>query len=85
MELNPLKYFTGYKISIINQFAPPPYGGGNQFLLALNKWGKKAGYDIGPNKIGINTKFVLFNSFNFDMNWLSKKLKKKKIFYSSQG
>ncbi len=78
MELNPLKYFTGYKISIINQFAPPPYGGGNQFLLALNKWVKKAGYDIGPNKIGINTKFVLFNSFNFDMNWLSKKLKKKK-------
>ena len=78
MVINPLKYFSGYEISIINHFVPPPYGGGNQFLLALKKYIKKRRIDVGPNIIGFKTKKILFNSFNFDMKWLSEKLKKNK-------
>lgn len=62
----------GPQISIFHQFQKPPYGGGNQFLLALTKELKKRGFDIGNNAIGAKTKAVLFNSFEFDKNKMEK-------------
>lgn len=64
--------FFGPEISIFHQFQKPPYGGGNQFLLALAKEFKKRGFDVGANTIGKNTKAVLFNSFEFDKQKLEK-------------
>ncbi|MFZ3020489.1 MAG: glycosyltransferase family 4 protein [Minisyncoccia bacterium] len=72
----------GPEISIFHEFHKPPYGGGNQFLLALTKELIKKGYDVGANKIGRKTKVVMFNSFNFDfdkLSILSKKYKTRMI------
>jgi glycosyltransferase involved in cell wall biosynthesis len=62
---------NGPKICIFHQFHKPPYGGGNQFLLALEKELQRQGRDVGRNSAGRNTKVCLFNSFNFDFDKLS--------------
>jgi len=64
----------GPEISIVHQFHKPPYGGGNQFLLALKNSILGLGYDIGAMRIGPHTRYVLFNSFNFNMDELRRKL-----------
>jgi glycosyltransferase involved in cell wall biosynthesis len=66
----------GPEICIFHEFHKPPYGGGNQFLLALIKELRKQGVDVGTMRIGSHTKTVLFNSFNFDFNKLSKAYEK---------
>ncbi len=71
-----IQRLKGPNISIFHEFHHPPYGGGNQFLLALEKEFKKRGFSVGRNKIGKATKIVLFNSFNFDFEKLSN-LKKR--------
>ncbi|MBX4199199.1 glycosyltransferase family 4 protein [Candidatus Parcubacteria bacterium] len=63
---------NGPEISIFHKFQKPPYGGGNQFLMALTKEIKSRGVDIGQNAIGPSTKSVLFNSFEFDKNDLAR-------------
>ena len=70
--LNKFKHLAyGPEISIFHEFHKPPYGGGNQFLIALEKELKRMGHDVGRNKIGNQTKVCLFNSFNFDFAQLS--------------
>lgn len=64
----------GPRISIVHEFMKPPYGGGNQFLLALKGEFRRRGLDVGASRIGPRTKHVLFNSFNFDMDWLRYRL-----------
>ncbi|NIZ00162.1 glycosyltransferase family 4 protein [Thalassospira lucentensis] len=66
--------FYGAEYSIIHEFRPPPYGGGNQFLLAVKHELERRGIDVCAGQIGKNTRKVLFNSFNFDMNWLREQL-----------
>ena len=60
----------GPDLSIIHEFKKPPYGGGNQFLLALKAQFERMGVDVGARRVGARTTKVLFNSFNFDMDWL---------------
>lgn len=73
MILNKLKHWlNGSEVVIFHEFHKPPYGGGNQFLMALEKELLKLGIDVGRNTVGRNTKVIMFNSFNFDY----KKLKK---------
>ncbi len=67
-ELNKLVF--GGNIAIFHEFHKPPYGGGNQFLLALKKSFEDQGCTVSVNYIGVNTKACLFNSFNFDFNKL---------------
>lgn len=57
---------NGPEITIFHKFKKPPYGGGNQFLLALAKELKRQGHDVGDNTLGRKTKAVIFNSFEFD-------------------
>lgn len=64
----------GPPITLLNEFKPPPYGGGNQFLSALIKSWKKVGMPIYANRIGPSTRYILFNSYNFDMDWLRGKV-----------
>jgi len=56
-------------ITILHTFHKPPWGGGNQFLIALKKAMQAKGWKIST-KLKSNNKICLFNSFLFDMNIL---------------
>jgi glycosyltransferase involved in cell wall biosynthesis len=66
------------KISIYFQFKKPPWGGGNQFLLALSKWLKKNGWSV-DNVMASNSKVFLFNSFHIDFKEVNKLKKSAKL------
>ena len=53
-------------VSVFHDFHHPPYGGGNQFMLALTAELERNGYKIERNKLSDSTEVCLFNSFNFD-------------------
>ncbi len=69
----------GPTISIVHQFHRPPYGGGNQFLLALMNEFRRRDQDVGARHIGPRTRYVLFNSFNFDMENLRARLQNRHL------
>jgi glycosyltransferase involved in cell wall biosynthesis len=60
------RWLFGFEVAIIHQFHRPPYGGGNQFLLALRGELQRRGFDVGANRVGRRTRACLFNSFNFE-------------------
>lgn len=64
------RFLNGPEITIFHEFHKPPYGGGNQFLMALEKEFIKKGKDVGRNNVGKNTRVCLFNSYNFDFEKL---------------
>ena len=53
-------------LAIFHDFRPPPYGGGNQFLLALVRELEGRGLVVEVNRLSGRTRACLFNSFNFD-------------------
>lgn len=53
-------------ISIFHEFAPPPAGGGHQFMRALWVEFERRGFRVEGNTISRTTSACLFNSFNFD-------------------
>jgi glycosyltransferase involved in cell wall biosynthesis len=53
-------------LAIFHDFRPPPYGGGNQFLLALARELEGRGLVVEVNRLSGGTRACLFNSFNFD-------------------
>jgi glycosyltransferase involved in cell wall biosynthesis len=59
-------------LAVFHDFAPPPYGGGNQFLLALTDELARRGLEIEVNRISGNTPACLVNSFNFDFRRLRR-------------
>jgi glycosyltransferase involved in cell wall biosynthesis len=59
-------WLFGPEVALIHEFHRPPYGGGNQFLLALRKELRGRGFDVGANRVGRRTRACLFNSFNFE-------------------
>jgi glycosyltransferase involved in cell wall biosynthesis len=56
----------GADVAVFHEFAPPPYGGGNQFLLALVGELERRGLSVEVNRISGSTPACMFNSFNFD-------------------
>lgn len=62
----------GADISIFHRFFRPPYGGGNQFLLALRGEFARRGLRVENNTISNTTRACLFNSFNFDFDRLRR-------------
>jgi len=62
--------FRRADISIFHEFRRPPYGGGNQFLLALRREFKRRGLLVENNAISKTTRACIFNSFNFDFDRL---------------
>ncbi|MEK7148024.1 MAG: glycosyltransferase family 4 protein [Patescibacteria group bacterium] len=60
------RWLSGPEIAIFHKFQKPPYGGGNQFLLALSKELRNRRIDVGNNTVGKKTKAAIFNSFEFD-------------------
>jgi glycosyltransferase involved in cell wall biosynthesis len=59
-------------VAIFHDFRPPPYGGGNQFLLALVGELERRGLTVEANRISGGTSACLFNSFNFDFSRLER-------------
>src|SRR6266511_2048366 len=57
-------------LAIFHEFRPPPYGGGNQFLLALVRELESRGLAVEANLLSGGTPACLYNSFNFDFRRL---------------
>ncbi len=57
---------TPADLSLFHEFAPPPGGGGHQFLRGLMAEFERRGLRVENNTISPTTHALLFNSFNFD-------------------
>jgi glycosyltransferase involved in cell wall biosynthesis len=53
-------------VAVFHEFHRPPYGGGNQFLLALVGELRQRNLTVETNRISGATPACLYNSFNFD-------------------
>jgi len=58
--------------ALFHEFAPPPSGGGHQFLRALQRELGERGLEVEQNRISAGTRACLFNSFNFDFARLKR-------------
>jgi glycosyltransferase involved in cell wall biosynthesis len=59
-------------VAVFHEFHAPPYGGGNQFLLALVGEWRRRGLDVELNQVSRHTPACLYNSFNFDFRRLRR-------------
>ena len=59
-------------LAVFHEFRAPPYGGGNQFLLALVRELEARGLAVEENRLSGGTPACLFNSFNFDFGRLRR-------------
>src|SRR6266516_4663555 len=59
-------------LAVFHKFHAPPYGGGNQFLLALVGELERRGLHVETNRLSGGTPACLFNSFNFDFRRLRR-------------
>jgi len=59
-------------LAVFHEFRSPPYGGGNQFLLALVRELERRGLAIESNRLSGGTRACLYNSFNFDFHRLRR-------------
>lgn len=53
-------------LALFHEFHAPPYGGGNQFLLAFRRELTRRGLAIEVDQVSGQTPACLYNSFNFD-------------------
>jgi glycosyltransferase involved in cell wall biosynthesis len=59
-------------VAVFHEFHAPPYGGGNQFLLALVGELERRGRTVERNRLSRGTHACLYNSFNFDFGRLRR-------------
>jgi glycosyltransferase involved in cell wall biosynthesis len=73
-EVDRVRYRSrgGADLALFHQFAPPPTGGGHQFLRALCSALERRGLAVEMNRISGGTPVCLFNSFNFDFRRLRR-------------
>jgi glycosyltransferase involved in cell wall biosynthesis len=64
-------------VGLWHTYHKPPYGGGNQFMLALHKELARLGIEVMENQILDKINFYLLNSIHFDIDTFTK-LKKKR-------
>ncbi len=62
----------GVTVSIFREYVKPPYGGGNQFMLALRKELQAMGVRVLNNAVGEGIDGYIFDSLWFDMKLLDK-------------
>ena len=60
-------------VSIFYEFHRPPFGGANQFLRALRRDFTRRGLRVETNAVGPTSRGCLFNSFNFDVERLTRR------------
>jgi glycosyltransferase involved in cell wall biosynthesis len=61
-------------VAVFHEFHTPPYGGGNQFLLALVGELERRGLTVEKNRVSAHTPACLYNSFNFDFRRLRRSI-----------
>ena len=59
-------------LAVFHELAPPPTGGGHQFIRALAGELARRGLTVELNRISRGTSVCLFNSFNFDFRRLRR-------------
>jgi glycosyltransferase involved in cell wall biosynthesis len=59
-------------LALFHEFAPPPTGGGHQFLRALLRELDARGLMVELNRLSAATPACIFNSFNFDFGRLRR-------------
>ena len=59
-------------VALFHEFHRPPYGGGNQFLLALRREFARRNLTVEVNRLSGATPVCLYNSFNFDFDRLRR-------------
>ncbi len=59
-------------LGVFHEFAPPPGGGGHQFMRALTAELAARGFELELNRLSGVTPACLFNSFNFDFERLRR-------------
>jgi glycosyltransferase involved in cell wall biosynthesis len=64
-------------IAVFHEFHRPPYGGGNQFLLALVGEFERRALAVEVNRLSGGTPTCLYNSFNFDFSRLRRFARKE--------
>lgn len=62
----------GPDIAIGHAFQKPPYGGSNQFLLALRGELERRGFGVAPNRITARTRACVMNAFLFDVERIAR-------------
>lgn len=67
-------------LAIFHEFAPPPTGGGHQFLRAFWRAAEADGLKVENNSISSTTRACLMNSFNFDERRL-RRLRRNSVLY----
>ncbi|MBC2601099.1 glycosyltransferase family 4 protein [Puniceicoccus vermicola] len=60
------------RIALFHDFAPPPTGGGHQFLRALMAEWERMGIEVAVNCLPDSAEAVLINSFNFTSDLLRR-------------
>ncbi len=63
---------SGVTVSIFREYVKPPYGGGNQFMLALRKELQAMDVRVLNNSVGEHIDGYIFDSLWFDMKLLDK-------------
>jgi len=69
----------GGEVVLVHEFHRPPYGGGNQFLLALREELRRQGLTVSRNRVGTAARAVLFNSFNFNLETLREMRRRHQV------
>jgi len=59
-------------VAVFHEFHAPPYGGGNQFLIALVRELERRGLSVETNRVSGQTPACLYNSFNFEFRRLRR-------------
>lgn len=65
------------QVAFFHDFAPPPTGGGHQFLRALWRELERRGIALVNNAVPRSAQACLFNSFNFDFQVLRRIRRKR--------
>jgi glycosyltransferase involved in cell wall biosynthesis len=65
-------------VCFFHDYVPPPYGGVNQFLMALANQMGRMGLHVAWNKVGLLTRACLFNASSFDADRL-RRMRREKI------
>ena len=67
-------------VTILHTFHKPPWGGGNQFLMALKDAIEREGYRV-INKLSSHSSIRIFNSFTFDMKLIGEARRNKNTIF----
>lgn len=59
-------------LALFHEYAPPPSGGGHQFMRALETELRRRGLQVANNELDRTTPVCLFNSYNFDFKKLRR-------------